>query len=317
LKAVYGLQSPPPPERQVPGDRRSLRFPPVCGRFLDEASARAGAIATNTAALSGGFLPLKPKARALVKVVLAAYETWELPAQASTNSSRSRIRMLIRLLGDLTLANLTVAVLEVFKRTCMGSALGAAKGRNPEPTRATRYRLKGWAERLVPAGEQEKVTFSSQSCRHGVALLQRAVRRWSYQHGLALEKCGHPLFDVKLPAKSAARDRRFEAGKETRLMVVIDDDKTLLGRAMSLLLESKMRRADLTETASSENLVIEDEYAVLWLPETKYPDGSVANGRIVAAPRLASIRGYPTLPAGFPALGVACRSRSAKSNRRR
>lgn len=208
-------------------------------------------------------------------------------------------------------------MLEAFKRIRMGSAHGPAKGRNPEPPGATRYRLKGRAKRLVQAGEQEKVTVSSQSCRHGVALLQRAVRWWSYQHGMALEKRGHPLFDLKLPAKSVARDRRFEAGAEARLMAVIDDDKTLLGRAVPLLLESEMRRGDLTETARWENLVIEDEYAVLWMPEMKYTDGTVANGRIVAAPRLASIRGYPTLPAGFPAFGVACQCRSANSNRRR
>ena len=57
-------------------------FPPVCGTFPDEASARAWAIATNTTVLSGGFLPLKPKARALVKVVLAAYETSEQNSRA-------------------------------------------------------------------------------------------------------------------------------------------------------------------------------------------------------------------------------------------
>ena len=67
-------------------------FPPVCGTFPDEGSARSWAIATNTTVLSGGYLPLKPKARALVKVVLAAYAESELPAQASEKSSRSRIR---------------------------------------------------------------------------------------------------------------------------------------------------------------------------------------------------------------------------------
>ena len=48
-------------------------FPPVSGTFPDEGSARSWAIATHTTVLSGGFLPLKPKARALVKVVLAEY----------------------------------------------------------------------------------------------------------------------------------------------------------------------------------------------------------------------------------------------------
>jgi hypothetical protein len=52
-------------------------------------------------------------------------------------------------------------------------------------------------------------------------LLQRAVRWWSYKHGLALEKRGHPLFDVKLPAKSLARERRFEVGEEARLFAAL------------------------------------------------------------------------------------------------
>ena len=90
-------------------------FPPVCGTFPDEGSARSWAIATNTTVLSGGFLPLKPKARALVKVVLAAYEESELPAQASEKSSRSRIKTLIRLLGDLTLADITAEALEKYR----------------------------------------------------------------------------------------------------------------------------------------------------------------------------------------------------------
>ncbi len=56
--------------------------------------ARSWAIATHTTVLSGGFLPLKAKARALVKVVVAEYEECELPAQASEMSSRSRIKTL-------------------------------------------------------------------------------------------------------------------------------------------------------------------------------------------------------------------------------
>jgi hypothetical protein len=61
------------------------------------------------------------------------------------------------------------------------------------------------------------------------------VRRWSHRHGLALVKRGHPLFDVNLPAKSVPRERRFEAGQEAQLMAVIDNGKTLLGRALSLI----------------------------------------------------------------------------------
>jgi hypothetical protein len=38
---------------------------PGCGTFPDEASARAWAIATHTTVTSGGFLPLKLKARAV------------------------------------------------------------------------------------------------------------------------------------------------------------------------------------------------------------------------------------------------------------
>jgi hypothetical protein len=95
---------------------------PACGTLPDDASARAWAIATNTTnttALSGGFLPLKPKARALVKAVLADYETSERPTQGSAKSSRSRIGTLVPLLGDLT-ADLTVDVLEAFKRLRIG-----------------------------------------------------------------------------------------------------------------------------------------------------------------------------------------------------
>ena len=157
-------------------------FPPVCGTFPDAASARAWAIATNTTVLSGGFLPLKPKARALVKVVLAEYETSELPTQASAKSSRSRIKTLVRLLGDLTLTDFTVEVLEAFKRIRMGSAHGPAKGRSPEPPRTTRYRMKGRAKRLLQAGEQAKATVSRQTCRHEVTLLQRAVRWWGFEN---------------------------------------------------------------------------------------------------------------------------------------
>jgi hypothetical protein len=49
----------------------ALGFPPVRGTLPDEALARVWAIATNITVLSGGLLPLKPKARALVKEVLA------------------------------------------------------------------------------------------------------------------------------------------------------------------------------------------------------------------------------------------------------
>ena len=39
-------------------------FPPVSGTFPEEGSARSWAIATPAPVLSGGFLPLKPKAHA-------------------------------------------------------------------------------------------------------------------------------------------------------------------------------------------------------------------------------------------------------------
>jgi hypothetical protein len=92
-------------------------------------------------------------------------------------SARSRVKTLTRLLGGLTLADLTVEALEAFKCIRMGSGHGPARGgKQDDPPRETRYRLKGRAKRLVEAGEKEKATVSSQSCRHEVMLLQRAVR---------------------------------------------------------------------------------------------------------------------------------------------
>ena len=172
----------------------------------------------------------------------------------------------------------------------MGSVHGPRRGKKPEPPRETRYRLKGRVKRLVDAGAKEKRTVSTKSCRHEVMLLQRAVRWWSYKYGLALEKRGHPVFEIKLPAKSLNRERRFEAGEVDRLFAAIDDDKTVLGRALTLLLESGMRRSELAESARWENLTIEHDCAVLWLPEAKHPDREVVNGRFVSlSPRAVAI----------------------------
>jgi len=59
------------------------------------------------------------------------------------------------------------------------------------------------------------------SCRDELTLLQRAVRWWSYTYGLALERRSHLGFEVKLPAKSAARERRLEAGKEEKILAAL------------------------------------------------------------------------------------------------
>jgi hypothetical protein len=103
--------------------------------------------------MSGGFLPLKPKARAPVKTVLAGYQESELPAQASEKSSLSRIKTLTRLLGELTLADLTVEVLEEFERIRMGSARGRTKCNDAGPPReraATPLSREAWGLRRVP-----------------------------------------------------------------------------------------------------------------------------------------------------------------------
>ena len=150
-------------------------FPPGCGTFPDAASARAWAIATNTTVLSGGFLPLKPKARALVKVVLAEYETSELPTQASAKSSRSRIKTLVRLLGDVTLADFTVEVLEAFKRIRMGSA---QSGQGPEPGTVARDALsvEGAGQTTRSGGRTREGNGLQSKLPARGALLQRAVR---------------------------------------------------------------------------------------------------------------------------------------------
>jgi len=171
--------------------RRRPGFPRVYQTFPDEASAQAWASATLATVLSGGFLPLKPKARAPVRVVLAEYQSGVLPAQKGYKSICSRIKTLTRLLGDFNLSELTIEVLETFKRVRMGSTCRVAKGVAPAP-RETRYRLKGRAKRLEKTAEAGTKRVSPQSCRHELTRLQHAVGRWSYTHRLMLETRGPP-----------------------------------------------------------------------------------------------------------------------------
>ena len=180
-----------------------------------------------------------------VDVALDFYEQNRLPFLASTSpaATRSRLRLLRRTLGNLTLAQLTAERLKQWQTERFAGKFGIGRSASrsaplvdgPFRTKDQRYREQRSSERLRDESERSSVRRavrancegtrvagpSSQTVRHELVLLRASLNlffnspEWQkHQHWLL----GHPAMKMQLPSKEEPRSRRVSLDEEARLM---------------------------------------------------------------------------------------------------
>ena len=116
------------------------------------------------------------------------------------------------------------------------------------PERVARYRdfrLRSHAFNGGPFGRQQDRLVSSQTVRHEVAMLKRAIAHAIREWGLNLP-AGNPVDQVKLPAPAKSRDRRLTNEEWQRLLQTAYASRSEhLGSVIELAVETAMRRGEI------------------------------------------------------------------------
>ncbi len=116
----------------------------------------------------------------------------------------------------------------------------------PEKVAAYRdQRLKTKAMGGGPDGKPQNRLMSTQSVRHELGMLKRAIDHASREWGLYLP-AGNPVTKIKLPAPSKARERRSQGVEYERLLQEAYASRSpRLGYAIEFATETAMRRGEI------------------------------------------------------------------------
>jgi len=94
-------------------------------------------------------------------------------------------------------------------------------------------------------GKAQKRLLSTQTVRHEIALLKRAIDQGIREWGLYLP-AGNPVSQIRLPAMGRPRDRRLSADEYDRLLKTARASRCkILPTAIELAVETAMRREEL------------------------------------------------------------------------
>ena len=94
-------------------------------------------------------------------------------------------------------------------------------------------------------GKPQKHLVATQTVRHEIALLKRAIDQGIREWGLYLP-AGNPVSQIRLPAMGRPRDRRLSAEEYTRLLSMARTSRCkILPTAIELAVETAMRREEL------------------------------------------------------------------------
>ncbi len=113
----------------------------------------------------------------------------------------------------------------------------------------------------------------TQTARHDLALLSRAIKQGMMEWGIALP-AGNPVLNVRMPAPSKPRDRRLASGEEERMLAALADCENPYMRPLMLFaLETAARLGELLDLRW-ENIDFSRKTAVFY--DTKNGDDRTA-----------------------------------------
>lgn len=192
---------------------RKQGHPTLTETFTTKASAQTWAKKVESEIERGVFLDLSAAKQTLLSTILIRYESEVLPQKKGYLRELSRICLLKRELGHISLANLKSHVISSFRD-----------------------------ERL----RQVKAS----TVRRELGLLRRILNTSMKEWGIALPS-GNPVAQIRLPSESKSRERRLEAGEEDCLRAALSHSRNTW-HIVAFALETALRRGEIASMAWSE-----------------------------------------------------------------
>jgi integrase len=178
----------------------------------------------------------------LVSTILKEYWRTVLPNKVSRLEEKGRIKRLILFFWRKRLQDVSEQHLEYYKSLRFKGQLGYGRGKKG----GTAYLLKNKkAKRTTDQNKIGKLP-SSQTVRHELALLRRALNHWGRVKKITPQQNNipvHPIMTINLPEKCESRTRRFSDDELFRVLDAFGNSDTRAAVAFAVC--TSLRRSEI------------------------------------------------------------------------
>lgn len=234
-------------------------------------------------------------------------------------AERTTVRaLMIRYRDEILPSKRSAKGLQVTANKIIHSDLGALPLIALTPQRVAQHRderLRTHARNGGPFGRVQKRFLSTQTVRHEIALLKRAIDQGVREWGLYLP-AGNPVSQVRLPPMGKPRDRRLTPVEYERLLKVARASRCkILPTAIELAVETAMRREELCSLTWA-NVDMTRRVARLDVTKNGEPRDVPLSGRCITllSQLVRPIHGGPVLGRKGAALSQAFRRVAARAD---
>lgn len=179
---------------------------------------------------------------ALIEDILKEYQDNVLPTKASHREEISRIKRLANHFGSKKLQEISDDDMENYISLRLDGKLGSGRGTSGQTT----YLVKRAADKKSQAltNHEPPIPPSTQTIRHEITLLRRALLHWYKKHKLSQVGATfiHPIMSVTLPDKAKPRTRRYSDDELFSLLNAIGNPSTRY--AVMLATCTSLRRSE-------------------------------------------------------------------------
>ncbi|WP_413438195.1 site-specific integrase [Sulfuriferula sp. GW1] len=185
----------------------------------------------------------------LISSVLDEYLINVLPTKASNAQETGRVGRLNAFFGEKRLQEVTEQELDDYKNVRLLGKLGQGRGciDGTVYLGKNRGRSKRKAEKIKPPTNNIVKIPSTQTVRHELALLRRALNHWVIKQKFAPTQSSalllHPIMTVTLPDKAAPRTRRFSDDELFKILSGVCNDQTRAAIAFAAC--TSLRRSEI------------------------------------------------------------------------
>lgn len=163
---------------------------------------------------------------ALIEDILKEYQNNVLPTKASHREEMSRIKRLANHFGSKKLQEISDDDMENYISLRLDGKLGSGRGTSGQTTYLVRMAADKKSQALTD--REPPIPPSTQTIRHEITLLRRALLHWYKKHRLSQVGATfiHPIMSVTLPDKAKPRTRRYSDDELFSLLNAIGNPST-------------------------------------------------------------------------------------------
>jgi len=162
----------------------------------------------------------------IIKDILLEYQEVILPTKVSNKEETARVNRLVNHFGSKRLQEITYEDMENYISLRLDGKLGLGRGTSGQTT----YLIKRAANKKAQARTdlEPPIPPSTQTIRHEIMLLRRALTHWYKKHKLSQVGATfiHPIMSVTLPDKAKPRTRRYSDDELFNLLNAIGNPST-------------------------------------------------------------------------------------------